>query len=384
MSAKPAEKTPEVDTTIANSEVVSKYKDAAAITNKVLGEVIKLCIPGAKILDICIAGDKLINEATKGIYNKGKISKGVGFPTTISVNNCVAHFSPLPTDPEAETILNEGDVAKIQLGTQIDGYCSTVGHTLVVGATAEKPTTGVKADIIQAADTALQAAVRLIRPGNKNMEVTKVVDQIAAAFETKPVEGMLSHQQLKDVTDGKKQIILNPSEAHLKDFERIEFAENEVYCLDVLISSGEGKVRKLNARTTVYKKTGTRYLLKMATSRQVFSEIQNKAGNFPFTLRDLEDEKKARMGILECATHQTVLPYDIVYEREGALVAQFLTTVLVTKNGNVLVTDPRFDSSLVKSDKVVKDEEILKLLATDYQPPAKKKKAKKADAATTQ
>ncbi|KAI9307274.1 peptidase M24, structural domain-containing protein [Cunninghamella echinulata] len=375
MSAKPVEKT-EVDTTIANSDVISKYKDAATITNKVLGEVIKLCVPGAKVLDICIAGDKLIDEATKGIYK--------GYPTTISLNNCVAHFSPLPTDPEAETVLNEGDVAKIQLGTQIDGYCSTVGHTLVVGATAEKPVTGVKADVIQAAETALQAAIRLIRPGNKNMEITKVVDKIAAAYGTKPVEGMLSHQQLKDVTDGKKQIILNPSEGHLKDFQRIEFAENEVYCLDILISSGEGKVRKLDTRTTVYKKTGTRYLLKMATSRQVFSEIQAKAGNFPFSLRDLEDEKRARMGILECAKHQTVLPYDIVYERDDAVVAQFLTTVLVTKNGNVLVADPRFDASLIKSDKSVKDEEIIKLLATDYQPPAKKKKAKKAAAPAAQ
>ncbi|CAO3630974.1 unnamed protein product [Cunninghamella echinulata] len=380
MSAKPVEKT-EVDTTIANSDVISKYKDAATITNKVLGEVIKLCVPGAKVLDICIAGDKLIDEATKGIY-KGKASRG--YPTTISLNNCVAHFSPLPTDPEAATVLNEGDVAKIQLGTQIDGYCSTVGHTLVVGATAEKPVTGVKADVIQAAETALQAAVRLIRPGNKNMEITKVVDQIAAAYGTKPVEGMLSHQQLKDVTDGKKQIILNPSEGHLKDFQRVEFAENEVYCLDILISSGEGKVRKLDTRTTVYKKTGTRYLLKMATSRQVFSEIQAKAGNFPFTLRDLEDEKRARMGILECAKHQTVLPYDIVYERDDAVVAQFLTTVLVTKNGNVMVADPRFDASLIKSDKSVKDEEIVKLLATDYQPPAKKKKAKKAAAPAAQ
>lgn len=54
-----------------------------------------------------------------------------------------------------------------QLGVQIDGYCSTVAHTIVVGASAEKPVTGEKADVIQAAHTALQAAVRMIRPGNK-------------------------------------------------------------------------------------------------------------------------------------------------------------------------------------------------------------------------
>ncbi|KAI8390878.1 peptidase M24, structural domain-containing protein [Radiomyces spectabilis] len=376
-----ADKAPEVDnTTIANPEVITKYKDAAEIANTVLAKVIKLCVVDAKIMDICVEGDKLINEATSRIYNKGKLSKGVGFPTSISVNNCVAHFSPLPSDPEAAQTLKEGDVAKIQLDAQIDGYCSTVAHTVIVGASADKPATGVKADVVQAAHEALEAAVRLIRPGNKNMEVTKVVDQITEAYGTKAVEGMLSHQQLKNVTDGKKQIILNPSEAHLRDFARIEFAENEVYCVDILVSSGEGKVRQLNSRTTIYKKTDIRYQLKLAASRQVLSDIQAKAGSFPFSLRDLPDERKARMGIVECAKHQTVLPYDIMFEREGAVVAQFLTTLLVTKNGNIMVTNPSFDQSLVKSDKSIKDEEISKLLASPFPAVPKKNKKKKAAA----
>lgn len=93
-----------------------------------------------------------------------------------------------------------------QLGVQIDGFGSIVAHTLVVGASAENPVTGVKADVIQAAHTALEAAVRMVAPGNKNMEITKVVDKIAAAYNVKPVEGMLSHQQLKNKTDGKKQV----------------------------------------------------------------------------------------------------------------------------------------------------------------------------------
>jgi methionine aminopeptidase len=38
---------------------------------------------------------------------------GIGFPTAISLNNCVAHFSPIASDPEAATELKEGDVAKM-------------------------------------------------------------------------------------------------------------------------------------------------------------------------------------------------------------------------------------------------------------------------------
>ncbi|KAG1243246.1 hypothetical protein G6F68_015886 [Rhizopus microsporus] len=79
------------------------------------------------------------------------------------------------------------------------------------------------------------------------------------------------------------------------------------------------------------------------------------------------------MGIVECAKHQTVLPYDVVYEREGAFVAQYLTTLFVTKKGNVMVTNPRFDAVNVQTEKSVKDEEIVKLLASEWEVPKKVK-----------
>jgi methionine aminopeptidase len=41
---------------------------------------------------------------------KRKIEKGIAFPTCISVNNTVCHFSPLASD---ETVLEEGDLIKM-------------------------------------------------------------------------------------------------------------------------------------------------------------------------------------------------------------------------------------------------------------------------------
>ena len=55
--------------------------------------------------------------------------------------------------------------------------------------------------------------------------------------------GMLSCQQTQNIIDGKKRIILNPSESQKRDFESATFAEGEVYGIDILVSSGEdGKV----------------------------------------------------------------------------------------------------------------------------------------------
>lgn len=49
---------------------------------------------------------------TGNVYKnvKKKIERGVAFPTCISVNNTVCHFSPLASD---ETVMEAGDVLKM-------------------------------------------------------------------------------------------------------------------------------------------------------------------------------------------------------------------------------------------------------------------------------
>ena len=60
---------------------------------------------------------------------------------------------------------------------------------------------------------------------------------------------MLSCQQEQNVIDGKKRIVLNPSEAQKREFEAATFAEGEVWGVDILVSSGEdGKVRENPSR----------------------------------------------------------------------------------------------------------------------------------------
>jgi curved DNA binding protein len=175
----------------------------------------------------------------------------------------------------------------------------------------------------------------------------------------------------------KKQIILNPNDNQKREHETVEFNENEVYGVDILISTGEGKPKKSNKRVTVYKKTDNNYSLKMKTARGIFSEISQKFGPFPFPLRALEDEKKARMGIVECSNHLLVSPYEVYQDKEGEFVTQFFNTVLLTKNGSIKITNTLFNPETVKSDKKIEDEEILKLLATNLKPSKKKSKKKK-------
>ena len=55
----------------------------------------------------------------------------------------------------------------------------------------------------------------------------------------------------------------------------------------------------------------------MKTSRLIFSEVQKKAGAFPFNVRVLDDEKKARLGLQEAVQHALVKPYDVMYVPPG-------------------------------------------------------------------
>lgn len=47
--------------------------------------------------------------------------------------------------------------------------------------------------------------------------------------------------------------------------------------------------------TTIYCRLPTSYQLKMKASREVYSEIVKKAGAFPFPLRILENETRAKL-----------------------------------------------------------------------------------------
>merc|ERR1712203_115439 len=120
-----------------------------------------------------------------------------------------------------------------------------------------------------------------------------------------PVEGMLSHQLEQNRIDGEKTIIQNPTEAQRKEHEKFEFALHEVYAVDVLITSGEGLGREKDAKITVYKKTDETYMLKMKTSREFYSKVSKQFGLMPFNIRNME-EKKARMGVVECVTHRLI------------------------------------------------------------------------------
>jgi len=363
--------------TIAQDLVVTKYKMAAEIVNGILKTLVTKSVAGAKILELCEEGDKLLSEETVKVFKKEKeMKKGIAFPTCISVNNCICHFSPLKSD--SEVLLQDGDLVKIDLGAHIDGFIAVAAHSFVVGASADNKVTGRKADAILAAHNAAEAALRMVKPALNNVDASGGIQLVAEDFKCKPVEGMLSHQLRRHVIDGEKVIIQNPNEDQRKNTDKVEFDVHEVYAIDILISTGEGKGREQEARTTVYKRKDVSYNLKMKTSRTFFSEVDKKYDFMPFTLRGFEDEKKAKLGVVECVKHGLVDPFTVLFDKAGEFVAQFKFTVLLMPNGPMKITGLQFEADHYKSEYQVENEDMKTLLSKSANPKAAKKKKKKA------
>lgn len=354
----------EDENTIADNTVVQKYKVAGNIVNKALQTLITGCKVGASAKALCQKGDHILEQETGKKYkNEPEMKKGIAFPTCLSVNNCICHFSPSKNDPDYT--LKAGDVVKIDLGAHIDGFIAVAAHTIVVGATAEAKATGRAADVVLAAYHASQAALRLLKDGTSNYAVTDAVQKIAAEYKCKPIEGMLSHQLKQFKIDGEKTIIQNPTIAQKKEHEKCNFEKYEVYAMDVLVSTGEGLGKELDTKVSIYKKTEENYLLKLKASRAFYAEVKKKYGTMPFNLRNFEEEAKAKMGVHECVTHKLVEPFQVLYEKHNEIVAQFKNTVLILPNGLTVVTGSPFDLGCYESEHSVQDEEMKKLLAED-------------------
>ena len=78
-----------------------------------LAKAKELAVPGADIATLCKEIDTFIEGEVKKVLNGKKsknLERGIAFPTTVSVNHIMGHYSPLEDE---STKLAEGDLAKM-------------------------------------------------------------------------------------------------------------------------------------------------------------------------------------------------------------------------------------------------------------------------------
>jgi len=394
--------------TIASDAVVNKYKIAAEIANKALQAVINSVKAGASTYDLCIIGDELVANETKALFKRHKnMKKGIAWPTCISVNNIICHYSPLASYKSIKDgviIIKDGDMVKVEIGAHIDGFPAFGAHTVVVGASKDNKIIGRKADVMWAAYNAAQITLRMLKPGNVNRDITKIIQKTTKAYHCVPIQNMASYNIEKDVVEGEKSILQNPidqmqskmnreknkdesptgTEDKTKETsallgEKASIEVNDVWAIDVLASTGDGKVNPSQIKTSLYRRDpNSSYQLKMKTSREVLSKCTEDHGFMTFSLRSFDNEQRTRLGLKENVSHEVIQEHPVMQEKPGNYVCQFKYTVLVLPNGLLKITGLDFEGDLYDTEYTIEDKEISTLLTQSISKKANRRRKNNA------
>jgi methionine aminopeptidase len=172
-------------------------------------------------------------------------------PTTISLDDVVTPLSPLESETaEAQTQLKNGQLAKLLVGSHIDGFAAIAGSTVVVGAS--DVVEGEAANLILAAHYINEAFLRLIIPPTVNTtgaekaegkpitqgKLNNILEKIADAYGVKLVESTTSYQFERNEIEAKKRLLLAPGEG-VKGEGIPEIGE--VWGIEVAVTTGSGK-----------------------------------------------------------------------------------------------------------------------------------------------
>lgn len=157
-------------------------------------------------------------------------------------------------------------------------------------------------------------------------EITETLKKIAAVYDCTLVESTTSFVFARNEIEGKKRLVLLPGEGIPKSEGAPEVGD--VWGVELSLSKGSGKVKEVaGKRPTLHRKTETKLLLKRETSRTTLNEILKKFGSFPFGLRQLDDERTAKMGIVECVRSNVLRQFEVLGDKDGAITSRLFTTI---------------------------------------------------------
>jgi methionine aminopeptidase len=243
-------------------------------------------------------------------------------------------------------VLKANEPVKIQLGAQIDGFGTIVCDTIIVPGekNEDDKLIGREADLLLATHYANELLLRLMMPPGllasgtdeekkkassekavSHAKMTHLLEKVVKSYDCNLVEGTTSWLFERNEIEGKKKIVLAPSSDGGKGEGSPEIGD--VWGVEVGVSLGTGKIKTLNNRPTLHRRTTITYQLKRPSSRQTLSEIVKKFGTFPFSLRQLEDERAAKVGVVECVRSNVLRQYEVVGDKDSAPVARVLTTI---------------------------------------------------------
>jgi methionyl aminopeptidase len=287
-------------------EIFDKYRQAGLIAAKILRDGAKEIRIGAPYLDI-------VESIESRVINEGA---ALAFPLNLSLNEDAAHDTASSGDTR---ILAKGDVAKLDLGVQVDGYIADTATTVDLGTNSL---------LIEASRQALEAAIGRIRPG---VPVGDLGMAVQAEIETRgyrPISNLTGH--------GLDQYVLHrsPTIPNIGIKGGVILEEGMVFAIEPFASTGSGHVTE-KTRREIYSRISPKPV-RIPAGRAILEQIKDRRG-LPFARRWL-NEKRLDLALPALLRSQVLHVYPVLSDIPGSLVSQAEHTIIVTADGCIVIT----------------------------------------------
>lgn len=334
---------------------LNKYKAAGLIATKTVNEIVKNIKANMKLINLLHIGNSYAKSELDKVYKDIK-DKGFCFPICLSLNNIAGYYIPCEND-----IVKEGDILKIELGIHIDGFPANIVYSTIVNSTSTK-IDDKRSNVMKACIEASKQIFPLMTPGHTNKDIVKEMEKCAEKYNCNlpvcndigfgPIPGVLSYQMSKYVCDGQNddddefvhRFILS-KEHNNYDYSMnvMKLEENEVYAIDILMSTGNGNLQSIE-KSTIYKRNHDKKVsLKLKTSRDVLNKFNKN--KFPVYLGC--EDSRIKLGLKECLEKNLIEKYSVVTDKENEYIARIKFTVIV-KDTPILICGKSADDELNK------------------------------------
>jgi len=289
-----------------NEEIFEKYCEAGHIAAGILREGAQGIRVGASYRDLVEAVEARVTEE----------GAALAFPLNLSLNEDAAHDTASRDDPR---IFVKGDLAKLDLGVQIDGYIADTATTVDLG------NNGL---LVQASSAALEAAIRLVRPGTVAGDLGAAIQHEIESRGYRPVANLTGHGLDRYVQH------TAPTIHNIGVGGGVTLVEGMVFAIEPFATTGSGHVGE-KSRVEIFSQIAEKPV-RIPGGRVVIEKVRERKG-LPFSRRWIGDKKLdlalpvlVRSGILHA--------YPVLADIPGSLVSQHEHTVIVTGDGCLVTT----------------------------------------------
>lgn len=252
----------------------------------------------------------------------------MAFPCTASLNACAAHFTP---DHADETVLQNGDLVKIDCGAELDGALSDNAVTVEIGSG------GHHTELIKASEACLETAISILGPNCNLGDVGAAIELTANDMGFKTIQNLTGHS-LETYNLHAGLTVPNVG-MRIKRRPRI----GDVLACEPFVTDGQSARVGDSGMGNIYhfqRQTPQR----LPSAKRLAGAIQQRHPKLPFAERwvaDAIDPRKLRFNLSTLQKTGVIKHYPALSETSGGMVSQREATIIITEDGCAVTTDPQ-------------------------------------------